>query len=45
LFTGTPIKIYVRARRREKKYEKITPPLLSSLKGRGQGGGRKKIFR
>jgi GTP-binding protein len=43
-FTGTPIKIYVRARERGKKYENITPPPPRSLTGRVQGKRRKKIF-
>jgi len=33
LFTGTPVRIYMRARKRGKQYEKVIPP--PSLKGRG----------
>ncbi len=39
VFMGTPLRIYVRARERGRKYENITPLLPSSLKGRGQEGG------
>lgn len=39
LFKGTPLKIYMRARKRGKQYEKITPPPPLSFNGRGQGGG------
>jgi GTP-binding protein len=38
-FMGTPIRIYVRAREKGKKYENIIPPTPPSLKGRGRERG------
>jgi GTP-binding protein len=38
-FKGTPIRIYVRARKRGEQYGKITPPLPTSLKGRNRREG------
>jgi GTP-binding protein len=38
-FKGTPIRIYVRARKRGEQYGKITTPLPPSLKGRSRREG------
>jgi GTP-binding protein len=39
VFMGSPVRIFVRARERGKRYENITPPPPPSLKRRGQGRG------